>query len=107
MPESNLTKKMVDLNVCHFCSTPLNDFSRTVDHLQPKSRGGKLSNNNKVPSCKPCNQLKANMTVKEFKRFIEALIHYETTSYNKRVGHLKKMRFNVSRIIDNLNKENE
>jgi 5-methylcytosine-specific restriction endonuclease McrA len=101
MKESNLTKKMVDLNVCHYCSAPLDDFSRTIDHLKPKSRGGILSNSNKVPSCKPCNQLKGNMTVAEFKRSIESLIHYETTNYQKRISHLKRMRFNIQKIMNN------
>ena len=53
-----ISKSGVDLSVCAYCKCRLDDYSRTVDHLIPKSRGGKLSNANKVPSCGDCNKMK-------------------------------------------------
>ena len=100
MQKSNLTKKGVDMFVCALCHAPLDEFNRTVDHIFPKSRGGKLNNDNKLPVCKPCNQLKANMSIMEFKRAVSAMIYLENTSFNKKIGYLKKIRMNVDGIIE-------
>lgn len=94
------TKTGVDLSVCAYCSTPLDNFSRTVDHLYPESRGGIRSNANKVPACKDCNILKGDMDVVEFRRALEALIHNESTNHRREIGRLKRIRYNVDKIID-------
>jgi 5-methylcytosine-specific restriction endonuclease McrA len=39
--------------------------SATIDHVQPRSRGGKTSWKNCVASCKFCNRKKANKTPHE------------------------------------------
>ncbi len=38
-----VSKDGIDLSVCMYCKCTLDEYSRTVDHLFPKSRGGKLS----------------------------------------------------------------
>ena len=98
-----ITKDGVDLNVCAYCNAPLDDLSRTVDHLYPKSRGGILSNANKVPACGDCNKLKGNMNVKEFQRALNALTYLETTNHKKKMAYLKKVKSNVGKIIERLN----
>jgi 5-methylcytosine-specific restriction endonuclease McrA len=80
----------------------LDDLSRTVDHLYPKSRGGILSNKNKVPACGDCNKLKGDMSVHEFKRALSSLMFFEKQTHNKRYSYLKKVRANTDKIIDGL-----
>lgn len=97
-----ITKSGVNLNVCAYCSCSLDEYSKTLDHLTPKSRGGKLSNDNKLPVCKECNQMKANMTIKEFDRALNGLIFYETETHKKSLGRLKKIKYNVKQIIEKI-----
>jgi hypothetical protein len=95
-----ITKRGVDLSVCAYCKTQLDDYSRTVDHLYPKSRGGKLSNENKVPCCGDCNKLKGNMSIIEFSKALNGFIFYEHTRHKGSLSHLKKIKLNVEGIID-------
>jgi hypothetical protein len=99
------TKSGVDLSVCAYCNTPIDDLSRTVDHLYPKSRGGILSNKNKVPACGKCNKLKRDMNIKEFRRAVEAMIYLEVTEHKSNLSYLKKVRTNVNNIIQKLNND--
>lgn len=48
---------------CQYCG--LSSQYLTVDHILPKSRGGKTTWVNVVVACKPCNLRKANRTVVE------------------------------------------
>jgi hypothetical protein len=73
--------------------------------LYPKSRGGILSNKNKVPACGDCNKLKADMNVKEFKRAISAMLFLEQTSHKKRVSYLKKINVNTGKIIEKIDND--
>jgi len=98
-----ITKNGVDLSVCAYCKTTLDDYSRTVDHLFPKSRGGKLSNSNKVPCCGDCNKLKGNMNIIEFSRALNGLIFYEHTKHKENLSHLKKIKLNVESLINDRN----
>ena len=99
-----LTKKGIDLNVCAYCKTSLDEYSRTVDHLFPKSRGGKLSNSNKVPCCGDCNKMKANMSAPEFVKAISSLIYYENLKYKESISRLKKIKLNTEKIINDRRK---
>lgn len=62
---------------CYYCGCPMDDYNpkspraRTLDHKQPKSRGGK-GRPNKVPACRSCNGEKGNMTVAEYRAWIIA-----------------------------------
>lgn len=100
--EENITKSGVDLNVCSYCKTSIDNFSRTVDHLFPKGRGGILSNKNKVPSCSRCNQIKGSLDIKEFEMALEAMMNFEHSEHKKRIGLLKKIKGNVKRIVEGL-----
>ena len=48
---------------CQYCGN--NERSLTVDHIIPKSRGGKSNWNNVVVACKPCNLKKGNQAPSE------------------------------------------
>lgn len=94
------SKSGVNLSVCAYCLKELDQHSRTVDHLYPKSRGGKLSNANKVVACGDCNKLKGSLNVKEFDRALSSLIFYEQEKHKKSVGLLKKIKYNTQKIIE-------
>lgn len=50
---------------CAYCGRPLNSMSATVDHVMPRSRGGRTSWKNCVASCKQCNKRKDDRTPEE------------------------------------------
>ena len=54
-----------DGNKCQYCSKTFPTEKLTVDHVLPKSRGGKKSWTNLVASCKKCNQKKGCRTPSE------------------------------------------
>ena len=49
---------------CIYCGNP----SESVDHLHPKSKGGKTSTSNCVPCCLSCNGKKSDNDVLEWYR---------------------------------------
>ncbi|QQR80905.1 MAG: HNH endonuclease [Deltaproteobacteria bacterium] len=62
---SRLNIYLRDGNVCQFCG---NKFQRTelnLDHVVPRSKGGKTSWENVVTSCIPCNHRKGGNTPDE------------------------------------------
>tara|TARA_B100000900_G_scaffold167888_1_gene142565 strand:- start:7084 stop:7587 length:504 start_codon:yes stop_codon:yes gene_type:complete len=54
-----------DDNTCQYCAKQLNFNDLTIDHVFPKSRGGKNEWENLVACCKKCNQKKSSNTPKE------------------------------------------
>lgn len=95
-----ITKGGVDLNVCVYCKKTLDEYSRTIDHLYPKSRGGKLSNKNKVPSCGDCNKMKGDLSLWEFSKALNGLIFYEHARHKENLAQLKKIKLNVQNLIN-------
>jgi CRISPR/Cas system Type II protein with McrA/HNH and RuvC-like nuclease domain len=56
---------------CHYCTRPMTlerhqPNSITRDHAIPKSRGGHGVRNNVVAACWRCNNVKSDMTAREF-----------------------------------------
>lgn len=52
---------------CWYCARPLTRDETTVDHVIPKSKGGKTQDGNLVCCCYACNQRKASLTLEEFR----------------------------------------
>lgn len=50
---------------CQYCNKLLNKYSGTIDHILPKSRGGKTNYLNCVTCCKDCNRIKRDRTPEE------------------------------------------
>lgn len=50
---------------CRYCGKQLSSEELSVDHVLPKSRGGKDSWENLVTACKPCNSKKGDRTPEE------------------------------------------
>lgn len=61
MTRNNIFKR--DGHICGYCESPKD---LTIDHIVPKSKGGKDSWTNLVTCCKNCNSLKDNMDLKDF-----------------------------------------
>lgn len=62
--EDDVTKTYVrqrDNFTCAYCG----EYGNTVDHIQPKSRGGQNTWGNLVTACKDCNGRKADRTPEE------------------------------------------
>ena len=54
-----------DRYTCQFCSTRLSGQDLTIDHLQPRSRGGMTTWENCVLACVRCNERKRDRTPTE------------------------------------------
>jgi 5-methylcytosine-specific restriction endonuclease McrA len=54
-----------DNNKCQYCEDVFSPEKLTLDHVIPKSRGGKNTWKNLVAACKKCNQRKGNRTPAE------------------------------------------
>jgi len=51
-----------DSGTCQYCMKPLDRKECTIDHVLPRSRGGKTDWDNCVISCHKCNNDKGNQT---------------------------------------------
>jgi len=52
---------------CVYCGTPVNSDTYSIDHVVPRSRGGRSTFENTVCCCKPCNARKADKLLSETK----------------------------------------
>jgi len=52
---------------CAYCGVPVNEDTWSIDHVIPRSQGGRSTFENTVCACKPCNHKKANQTPKQAK----------------------------------------
>jgi len=71
---------------CYYCREYLTDLNRTRDHVIPKSKGGKLSKDNKVYACKKCNRNKGDLSIEEW---IERLKVLKCTPKTKKMFNKK------------------
>lgn len=63
--EVRLTRRNIharDLSRCHYCGERFPSRELTVDHVIPRSRGGRDTWENLVTACVPCNTRKGNRT---------------------------------------------
>ena len=54
-----------DKNECQYCGDHCGKEIRTLDHVHPRSKGGKSTWQNVVTSCKYCNCKKGNQTLEQ------------------------------------------
>ena len=52
-----------DLRICAYCGNEFHEQHLTIDHIVPKSRGGKHSWQNVVTACKRCNHHKSDRLI--------------------------------------------
>lgn len=48
---------------CQYCSEIFHEFDLEIDHIQPRAKGGKDYQYNKIPACKKCNASKGDNNV--------------------------------------------
>jgi len=59
---------------CRYCGCSVNARDKsltefaTVDHVQPRSRGGMSTQENMVTACRGCNEAKGDLTLAEYER---------------------------------------
>ena len=63
--KKNIFKR--DKGICQYCHVTMNYLQSTIDHVNPKSKNGKLSWANCVLSCRKCNHKKANFSLEQAK----------------------------------------
>ncbi|MBM4364502.1 MAG: HNH endonuclease [Deltaproteobacteria bacterium] len=51
-----------DSYTCQYCTRTFPERELTMDHVVPRSRGGRRAFTNIVTACRPCNSRKANRT---------------------------------------------
>ncbi len=51
---------------CFYCGALVEEGQVTLDHVEPRSRGGSGRWSNLVASCRPCNEAKRSQTLREF-----------------------------------------
>ena len=55
---------------CWFCGMT----AETVDHAKPRSRKGTNKDDNLLPACFSCNNMKSDLTVAEYRRVVRILV---------------------------------
>ena len=63
---------------CAYCGTQREKLS--IDHIIPKSRGGKMTFENCVAACRPCNLKKGGRTPSEAGMFLKVRPYQPTIS---------------------------
>lgn len=87
------TKKNVlvrDRYSCCYCGTKAKHL--TLDHVIPKSRGGKTDFENCVASCRPCNHKKGGRTPSE------AAMHLKKRPYQPTISEFIRIRLKQSGV---------
>ena len=73
LPMEDARKIVADPPVCPYCEKQIPYKAVSVDHKQPKSRGGESSASNLVWCCYACNQQKGALTAEEFSALLKFL----------------------------------
>lgn len=64
----------------------------TVDHAHPSSRGGQNRDENLLPACEYCNNLKASQTVAEFRKTAKVRLIRWAMEHGYYAGDLSRIR---------------
>ena len=73
-----------DRHMCAYCGQVYGVRSLTIDHVHPRSKGGKNTWVNTVTACKPCNVKKADRTPEEASMLL-LYVPYAPTVHEKMV----------------------
>lgn len=66
----NYAELMNEYRVCPYCSVELTSSNKSLDHMEPISKGGIHSSSNIIVCCSTCNGKKHN---KDFTTWIDSL----------------------------------
>ena len=73
-----------DHEICAYCGNLFSPRQLTIDHVLPRSRGGKNTWTNTVTACKPCNVRKADRTPEEAKMHL-LYLPYSPSIFDKMI----------------------
>lgn len=94
-----------DHNICGYCGGEFHIGELTIDHVLPKSRGGKDTWTNCVTSCQRCNHAKGNKTPEEWGTKLVyvpyAVNRYEKMILSNRNILADQMEFLIGRVPPN------
>jgi 5-methylcytosine-specific restriction endonuclease McrA len=79
---------------CAYCGWEAGKL--TIDHIVPKSRGGRTSFENCVSACRPCNTRKGSRTPSEAKMYLKVRPYQPTISEFLR---LKAAKLGINRVL--------
>lgn len=85
---------------CAYCGTHLSKGTVTMDHVRPKSVGGKQNVGNIVPACGFCNNFKKDDSVEEFRKNILEESKKDTRIKNRFGVEGDKVKFYFEKIED-------
>lgn len=104
-PTVRMSRKLLyarDHNICAYCGDEFTVGQLTIDHVLPRSRGGRDTWTNCVTSCQDCNQSKGNRTPDEWGIKLiyvpYAVNQYEKMILSNRNILADQMEFLISRV---------
>jgi 5-methylcytosine-specific restriction endonuclease McrA len=79
---------------CFYCGDKREIENLHLDHILPKSLGGKDRKDNLITACCSCNLIKGNLTQEDFLKKAEGrfIMHYEEMAYYQKI--IKNLRKN-------------
>lgn len=87
-----------DRNTCQFCAKKFPTEELTMDHVIPKSKGGKVTWKNIVLACQSCNNKKGNSLLKECgMRLIRE--PFEPRAEDLKLGPVERLRIKLGRNV--------
>lgn len=91
-----------DRHVCGYCGDVFTARELTIDHIIPKSKGGRNTWTNTVSACKPCNTRKGNRTPEQAKMHL-LFIPYAPNVFEKMILRNRRiladqMEFLINRV---------
>ena len=97
---SFIEKWIKESEICPYCNTAINIDDYSIDHLQPRSRGGPDTFDNLHLVCKSCNVMKGNLTDSEFKELLAFL------NDKPSIKAILKQRLKASGFLMNMRRQN-
>ena len=95
----SLTYALYGYEKCRYCGKELTATDRTLDHIYPRSWGGVSLTDNLLPSCKTCNQSKADMAPYQFNRWRKLESHDEQREYYRQCQSKNAKRIHSGEFI--------
>jgi 5-methylcytosine-specific restriction endonuclease McrA len=72
-PQTRLNIYLDGNKECFYCGRKVKWEEFTIDHVVPRSKGGKSIRNNYVCCCTDCNSIKGDMPIEQFNKYINNL----------------------------------
>lgn len=63
-----------------------------MDHARPRSRGGRNEDDNLLPACARCNNIKENRTISEFRKCVKVRVIRRALELGFMAGDLSRIK---------------